>query len=117
MSEISGKRLKSLLESGRQCKNDAKEITDLFGEELKIAEAEGLHKKAFKTVLGWDKMESEPLRDFLDALDDYRERSGLNARIASVEPLPLGGSPDEAGADAGAPEASQAPLAASGRGR
>ncbi|GEP06444.1 hypothetical protein [Methylobacterium oxalidis] len=71
--------LKSLISKCDGMKADMDEARGELGAAIKDAEdTHGIHRKAFKLVLSLKRMESAARADFLRALDDYREKLGLN---------------------------------------
>lgn len=88
---ISESKLKSLMKSSRQAKNDISEIAGALGSEIKAAvENNHLHRKAFGVIKMADRMEPEKLADFLDSLALYLDMSGLNERASKVQRMAFG---------------------------
>lgn len=83
--QISGNKLKRLMADARSAYKDSREIAGELGQKIANAvEHDNLHKKAFAFVRMADRMEPEKLADFLDAVDYYRDVSGINERAAKV---------------------------------
>jgi hypothetical protein len=88
---ISANKLKSLMASARSVGKQVTEIAGGLGQQVKDAvENNHLDRKAFNVMRMADKMEPERLAEFLENLEDYFEKSGLNGRADSAQRLPLG---------------------------
>jgi uncharacterized protein (UPF0335 family) len=71
--------LKSLISKCDGMKADMDEARGELGAAIKDAEeTHGVHRKAFKMVLGLKRMETAARSDFLRAFDDYRTKLDLN---------------------------------------
>lgn len=71
--------LKSLVSKCDGMKADMDEARGELGAAIKDAEeTHGVHRRAFKMVLGLKRMESAARSDFLRAFDDYRTKLDLN---------------------------------------
>lgn len=84
------KTLRSLL---RQAKKAYEETTAIAGEQGaaigNAVEHHHLHRKAFSTIKGCDRMPAEKLAEWKAHFDDYFVKCGLQERVDSVERLPL----------------------------
>lgn len=87
----SARKLNSLLADSRKAYKEQRSISGELGAAIKeAAEHDNLHKKAFATVRGLDRMEPEKLADFFAHFDYYCEATGLRKRAGAVMRMPLG---------------------------
>lgn len=85
------KKLLTLLASARAAYAEQRSISGEIGAATKeAAEHDHLHKKAFATIKGLDRMEPEKLADFFAHFDYYCEATGLRKRAGAVMRMPLG---------------------------
>lgn len=88
---IPAKVLNSILNKDKATKKEQSALSGELGQ--KIAEAVdrfGTNRKALSTVRMLNRMEPEKLADYLDHLDYMLDISGIEARAAAVQRLPLG---------------------------
>jgi hypothetical protein len=85
------KTLNALLRQARKAYKDTREIAGEQGAAIANAvEHSHLHKKAFSTIKGCDRMTAEKLAEWKAHFDDYFVKCGLQERADSVERLPMG---------------------------
>jgi hypothetical protein len=91
VEQISERKLKQLIKDARTAYKDTRAIAEDFGQKIAQAiEHDHLHRKAFAVIKTADRMEPEKLAEFFDALDYYRDASGLNERAASAPRMEMG---------------------------
>lgn len=99
---INPKVLQSLISKCEWLKGEMDEVRGELGAAVKDAEeAHGIHRRAFKLMIGLRKMDDHARADFLRAFDDYREKLGLNAQADMFDER------TPAAADAGAQQAAE----------
>jgi hypothetical protein len=86
----STKKLNALLAESRTAYQEQRSISGELGASVKeMAEHDNLHKKAFASVKGADRMEPEALADYFAHRDHYEEVLGLRKRAGSVMRMEL----------------------------
>ena len=99
---ISKAKLAELMKAKRSLANDVGEMNRGVGKMVRSAIANNhLHSKAFGWICQLDRMEPEKARELLDNFEYYLDVSGIGARAAAAERLPLGDDEDGTEADTG----------------
>lgn len=84
-------KINALLVGSRKARKDMRGIAGDEGAAIANAcEHDHLHKKAYGIIKNCDNMTDEKLAEFKTHFDDYFVKSGLQARVDSVERLPMG---------------------------